>query len=197
MEEENLYKLIEDVVKQNRENKRKSEKVEEQARNYAEIKDRYYIVTSEIKAYFYYKYFIENIFSEYLKEQISNSKDININKVKDRYFRLYLHVDYHSKNEMDLQKFAQAAYISFNEPIVGEVFNEYMEGFSQSLGINKEDFSDTNVFSFEGITIRDVLEAYYMELLRFGYTDELIKSVQEEENTFVNGEEVIKGIRKR
>ena len=197
MEEENLYKLIEDVVKQNRENKRKSEKVEEQARNYANIKDRYYIVTSEIKAYFYYKYFIENIFSEYLKEQISNSKDININKVKDRYFRLYLQVDYHSKNEVYIKKFAKAAYISFNEPIVCKFFNEYMEGFSKSLGISKEGFSDVDVFGFEEITIRDVLEAYYMELLRFGYTDELIKSVQEEENTFVNGEEVIKGIRKR
>ena len=56
-------------------------------------------------------------------------------------------------------------------------------------------FSDRNVFGFEKVTIKDILEAYYLELKRFKYIDALIDSVQEEENTHLNEEEVIKGIK--
>ena len=47
------------------------------------------------------------------------------------------------------------------------------------------------------MTLGDILNAYYGELQRFEYTDELIKSIQEEENTNVNGEKVIKTIKTR
>ena len=193
---ENLYGLLDKKIKENIENKRKNEKLEEKAKERASIRasinDRYYVVTNEIKAYFYYKYFMENIFLGYLKQHIKEIKDIDKNKAKETYFRLFLRVRYNAKiiNEIDFQDFYQAFYLSFNKLIICQFFSEYMESFCKRVGVNK-------VFSFENIKIKDVLENYYGELQRFERTDELIKSIQEEENTFVNGEEVIKGIRKR
>ncbi len=193
---ENLYGLLDKKVKENIENKRKNEKLEEKAQERASINDRYYMVTNEIEAYFYYKYFMENIFLGYLKQHIKEIKDIDKNKAKDTYFRLYLRVSYNAKiiNEIDFQEFYQAFYLSFNKPIICQFFSEYMESFCQRVGVNKEDYSDSIVFSFENIKIKDVLENYYGELQRFERTDTLIKSIQEEENTQVAEEEVIKSI---
>ena len=118
--------------------------------------------------------------------------------MKQKVFNYELQV---SKNYDRINQFIKSSnvfYISLGDYIIYKEFINYLNAFCLRCGIDITDqYINGQTYKFNNITISDILNAYYGELQRFEYTYELIKSIQEEENTNVNGEKVIKTIKTR
>ena len=208
-----LYDLLKRKIKDNVDNANKLEDEKRKAlmdsQYYeAKIRDRYNV--RQMKAYYYYKYFITNILPMLIKEQIKTSYDLTMEEAKQKAFDWELqvtkqkHFDYEiqvSKNNEHIEQFMKyfnEFCISFGNYIVYKEFINYLNAFCLRNGIDiTNEYRNSQVYNFDSMTIGDMLNAYYGELQRFEYTDELVAGIQEEENTNVNGEELIKFIKTR
>lgn len=152
------------------------------------------------KAYYYYRYFIANVLPMLIKDCINSYNDVfNINDVnKQKAFDYELQVASNDEGETKFNKVKNFFFISFGDFIIYEEFINYLNMFClrNNIGyINK--FSSYYIYRFNSKTIGDILNAYYSELQRFEHTDNLIASIQVEENTNVNGKELTKNIKIR
>ena len=192
---ENLYNLLNNMVSE-----RLSVKIEESPKSKEEEENIY--SANQIKAYFYYKYFIVNMLPIYIKNCISDFKKspFSIKAINSMRFNASITVFYNEDNETYIEKtsldeddyfFSVGDFTAFQELV------EYIYNFCERCGLSYDMNDAGNSYSFNEITIYDMLKVYYDELQRFQYTDELIASIQEEENTNVNGEELINKIIRR
>ena len=197
MKKENLYDFLDNRVKKNVKINQDFLKGQKQAKDYRDAKERKELVTKEVKAYYYYKYFMNVAFAEYLKNQIDELKDLNVDKAKTRPFFLEVYIDTYTKKEVDITMFYQRVYCSFKDPVICDVFMDHVKHFAECCGINKENNTDRNIFVFKKISINDMLKAYYEQLGKFDFTDELIDTVQEDENTLISSDELAMDVKKR
>ena len=91
---ENLYETLNSKVKENIKKEKRFKQSKNNGKDYKYTKERNILVTNEMKAYFYYKYFIENILSFYLKEQIESSEELSLRKAKSQKFKFELNINY-------------------------------------------------------------------------------------------------------
>ena len=161
--------------------------------------DRNNYNVSTTMAYYYYKYFITDVLPILIKDCMNNSNSVLNNKdIKQKTFDYEIQVSKNSEHIEQFMKYFNEFCISFGNYIVYKEFINYLNAFCLRNGIDiTNEYRNSQVYNLGNVTLGDILNAYYGELQRFEYTDELIKSIQEEENTNVNGEKVIKTIKTR
>ena len=142
------------------------------------------------KAYYYYRYFIVNVLPVLIKDCIKSYKDgLTITDVKEKAFDYELQVSpFNETEEVKFSKSKNFFFISFDDFIIYQEFINYLNMFClrNDIGcINK--WESYYIYKFNSKKVGDILTAYYGERQRFEYTDNLIASIQEEENTNVNG----------
>ena len=201
-ENDTLYGSLDKEVKSNGED---SSKLEEEKRklwmNFEKRQafDRNNYNVSTTMAYYYYKYFITDVLPILIKDCMNNSNSVLNNKdIKQKTFDYEIQVSKNSEHIEQFMKYFNEFCISFGNYIVYKEFINYLNAFCLRNGIDiTNEYRNSQVYNLGNVTLGDILNAYYGELQRFEYTDELIKSIQEEENTNVNGEKVIKTIKTR
>lgn len=201
-ENDTLYGSLDKEVKSNGED---SSKLEEEKRklwmNFEKRQafDRNNYNVSTTLAYYYYKYFITDVLPILIKDCMNNSNSVLNNKdIKQKTFDYEIQVSKNSEHIEQFMKYFNEFCISFGNYIVYKEFINYLNAFCLRNGIDiTNEYRNSQVYNLGNVTLGDILNAYYGELQRFEYTDELIKSIQEEENTNVNGEKVIKTIKTR
>ena len=202
-ENDTLYHSFDKGVKSNGKD---SSKLEEEKRGalldsgfrLAAVLNKYNINT--MKAYYYYRYFIANVLPILIKDCIKSYNDgLTITNVKEKAFDYELKVGpFSEKEEAKFHKLKNLIFISFDDFIIYKEFTNYLNMFCLRNDIGyMGKWESYYIYRFNSKPIGDILNAYYCELQRLEYTDELIKSIQEEENTNVNGEKVIKTIKTR
>ena len=141
------------------------------------------------KAYYYYRYFIVNVLPLLIKDCIKSYNDgLIIPDVKEKAFDYELQVDpLDEKVEAKFHKCKNFFFISFNNFMIYKEFTEYLNMFCLRNDIGYINRWGHYIYKFNSKTIGDILNAYYGEKQRLEYTDELIASIQEEENIKVNG----------
>ena len=198
---ENLYEALNSKVKTNVDevNKLKEEKRKKLINSqYHEAKIRNRHDVMKMKAYYYYRYFITNILPMLIKEQIKTSYDLTMEEAKQKAFNYELQVTKNGDNIIQFYKIKNLFYIFCANNIVYKEFINYFNAFGLRNGIDiTNEVRNSQVYYFDKLTIGDILNAYYGELQRFQYSDELIDSIQAEENTNINGEKLTKNIIKR
>lgn len=141
------------------------------------------------KAYYYYRYFIANVLRTLIKDCIKSYNDnFTISEIKEKVFDYELQVN--PLNEKEEAKFYKAKnffFISFDDFIIYQEFTEYLNMFCLRNNIDYIKKWGNYKYKFNAKTIGNILIAYYGERQRFEYTDSLMASIQEEENTKVNG----------
>ena len=142
------------------------------------------------KAYYYYRYFIANVLRTLIKDCIKSYNDnFTISEIKEKVFDYELQVNpLEEKEEAKFCKAKNFFFISFDDFIIYQEFTEYLNMFCLRNNIDYiKKWRNYYIYKFNAKTIGDILIAYYGERQRIEYTDSLMASIQEEENTKVNG----------
>ena len=198
---EDLYETLNSKVKDNVDN---VNKLKEEKRKKT-INSQYYEAKSEnkynvntTKAYYYYRCFITKILPMLIKENIEINNALNLVKAMQKAFDYDLQVSHNSYVIIQCEKTGNMLKISFNDYEIYKEFINYLDAFFSRCGVDtSNEYLNGKKYYFDNLTIGDILNAYYGELQRFQYSDELIDSIQEEENTNVNGEKLTKNFIKR
>ena len=198
---ENLYETLNSKVKANvnEVNKLKEEKRKKLINSqYCEAKSENKYNVNTTKAYYYYRFFITKILPMLIKEHIETNNALNLVKAIQKAFDYELQVSNYSNGIIHFEKTRNMLTVSFNDYEIYKEFINYLDAFFSRCGVDtSNEYLSGKKYYFDNLTISDILNAYYGELQRFQYSDELIDSIQEEENTNINGEELTKNIMKR
>ena len=198
---EDLYEVLNNKVKDNvnEVNKLKEEKRKKLINSqYCEAKSENKYNINTTKAYYYYQCFITKILPMLIKEHIETNNALNLVKAMQKAFDYDLQVSYNSYAIIQCEKTGNMLSISFNDYEIYKEFINYLDAFFSRCGVDtSNEYLSGKKYYFGNLTIGDILNAYYGELQRFQYSDELIDSIQAEENTNVNGEKLTKNIMKR
>ncbi len=200
---EDLYEALNNKVKDNVAN---SNNLKEEKRNAlidsqcheVEISDKYRYNVGQIKAYYYYKHFIAKILPMLIKEHIKKNHALTMEEAKQKKFVYDLKVFNESNGDTLFQKNGNELFIWLYDYAIYKEFIEYLNAFGLRNGIDiSNEYANGHLYYFNNLTIGDIINAYYGERQRLEFTDELIASIQEEENINVNGEELIRNSMKK
>lgn len=198
---ENLYEILNSKVKTNVDevNKLKEEKRKKLINSqYYEAKSENKYNVNTTKAYYYYQCFITKILPMLIKEHIETNNALNLAKAMQKAFDYDLQVSHNSYVIIQCEKTGNMLKVSFNDYEIYKEFINYLDAFFSRCGVDtSNEYLSEKKYYFDNLTIGDILNAYYGELQKFQYSDELIDSIQEEENTSVNGEKLTKNFIKR
>lgn len=198
---ENLYDLLNKKIKENMANDKNLEKEKKQALidcQYHEAEARQRYVTNQIKAYYYFQFFIINVFPKYIKKQIHVNTFRDIEKIKKLKFDFELIISNSANKDIEIEESRNIFFISFKNYDIYSEFIYHLNLFCMRCHLNiSDEYANGRLYFFDKLTIEDALITYYKEFQGFEFTDELITSIQEEENTNVDGKALIKKINNR
>ena len=170
--------------------------------NYDKAKKEYSDSKNFVRAYYYYKIFILKIIPEIIKYYSSNLDGLSDENCLVNFDIKVINTEAQLKKltiDFDFKKVTFAFKLGDN---VYDEFLSYLERFLADysiyaglIGNITGEEKETKLYLLGNL--KNLKNAFYSELQRFQYSDELIDSIQAEENTNVNGEKLTKNIMKR